>query len=168
MESTELTWPKLASRLMRVAMTRADVAYVPLARMLIDAGFDETERSIEAKILRGKAPFAMFVATLCVTDSELPPTWEKPVAEGSTWEQKAANVVLAEISRVPGAKPSELVRRLSQFGIRMTETQLEEDMVGGTLSVIEFLALCAALGTRTLDRYLDARAFMSSALLDTP
>jgi hypothetical protein len=164
MRPNELTWPKLASRLMRVAMVRADTTYSELAAGLTENGEGETVRSIETRVFRGKAPFGFFLAILCVTHSDIPPLWRKAIAEGQSWDEKAAGVLQAELANYSRVPSVELSRRMEPFGSHLSARELETAIKTGAFSVIDFLQIAAALGFATLERYVDLPDLDAAAL----
>jgi Domain of unknown function (DUF6471) len=168
MRQSELTWPKLASRLMRVAMVRADTSYSQLAAAFLENGEDETVRSIETRVFRGKAPFGFFLAILGATQSDIPPLWREAMAEGQSWDEKAAGVLKAELANYHRVSATELSRRMESFGRHLSAQDLEEAVKTGAFSVIDFLKIAAALGLTTLERYVDLPDLDATALSTFP
>lgn len=59
-ESFDAAWARIASRAIRVALTRRDVSYAQLADELVELGVSESARSVEGKVQRGTFRFSFF------------------------------------------------------------------------------------------------------------
>jgi hypothetical protein len=153
--SAELAWQKLATKLMRVALLRGGATYASLADMLIVAGASETERSVESKIFRGTAKFSFFLQSLSVMNADFPLTWRLPLRGPGDWEFKARFVLAEERANFRRVNTDELCRRLRQFGVEFTPEELANEATAGSFSVAFFMQCTTALGSQTLERYID-------------
>ncbi|WP_143325883.1 DUF6471 domain-containing protein [Paraburkholderia ribeironis] len=165
MTEAEAAWSKLASKLMRVAFLRSDVTYARLAELLTQDGAPETERSVESRVFRGKARFSFLLRSLHVMGADLPPLWRAALTGADlTWEQKATAVFAAELSLQKRVTSEELLRRLQVFSLELDGLALNTQINSGEFSVVLFMQCMAAVGSTTLERFIDLSDFDNSAL----
>ncbi|MGF6550725.1 DUF6471 domain-containing protein [Paraburkholderia youngii] len=163
MEATT-PWTRLATRVLRVALARKDLTYAQLASALADLGYTETERSLILKVTRGTAKFELLLQIIDITSAQPPALWSTPLRTHSDWGRKAAGVLSAELSRQPWVTSGELTQRLRRFGNGIAEKVLLTHISDGSLSLALALQCLAALGSTSLDHYIDAEDLIDAAL----
>ncbi|MGA4346984.1 DUF6471 domain-containing protein [Ralstonia nicotianae] len=156
-------WTSLAARIIRVALARKDWSYAQLASALAHEGADETERSLISRVSRGTIKFTLLLQTIHLTEDRAPRLWMQALSSHATWESRAQAVLAAELSQQPLVRPKDLVDRLARLGTRTTEKTLVTHFSSGTLSLSLFLQCLAALGSRSLDDYLDFADLVTAA-----
>ena len=162
----DVTWNKLASRVMRGVLARKDESYAALASELTRLGVDETARSVEGKIQRGSFRFAFFLQSLSVVGAEYPPQWRAEIATPGTWEQRSSRVMVSEMGMRPGMTFDELSRRLDGIGVTIPTHTLREQVTTGTYPLTLLLQCAAVLWIGDLERFID-RSDLYAAVVAT-
>lgn len=163
MSEEQAPWTSLAARVIRVALARKDWSYARLAAALADEGMDETERSLISRVSRGTVKFTLLLQTIHLTGDRPPRLWMQALSSHTNWDSKAQAVLSAELSQHPLVRPKDLVDRLARLGTRTTEKTLVAHISSGTLSLSLFLQCLAAIGSRSLDDYLDFADLVTAA-----
>jgi hypothetical protein len=156
-------WPALASRVIRVALVRADLSYSLLARSLASVGVVETERSLIARVSRGAIRLSLLLQIIHITDAAVPVLWHDALKMKGTWEMRAAAVVAAEMAAQPWVSHQRLIQRLSDIGTAITEQTLAPQLSKGTVSLSLFLQCLTVLRSPSLDGYVEARQLVRAA-----
>ncbi|MFL9869233.1 DUF6471 domain-containing protein [Paraburkholderia fungorum] len=159
-------WANLASRVVRVVLARKDFSYATLSEALAALGVIESERSLASRISRGRIRLALLLQILDATGAKAPRLWEAAIMADGTWEDRAAAVVLAELARHPTVTLPELARRLVLLGADLTEKTLLSHLSTGALSLPAFLQCIVALGSSSLDCYLDYEDLVLAVAID--
>ncbi|MCK4140500.1 DUF6471 domain-containing protein [Ralstonia pseudosolanacearum] len=155
MSEAETPWSSLASRVVRVVLARKDFSYSRLSEALASVGVNESERSLASRVSRGRIKLGLLLQILFVTGAKVPKLWDDALSGPGTWEQRARAVVVAELSRQPTVSINELAQRMVRLGADLTEKTLTSHLAQGTLSLPEFLRCLVALGSSSLERYVD-------------
>ncbi|MGR0115916.1 DUF6471 domain-containing protein [Ralstonia pseudosolanacearum] len=163
MSEEQAPWTSLAARVIRVALARKDWSYARLASALANEGADETERSLISRVSRGTIKFTLLLQTIHLTEDRPPRLWMQALDSRGSWESKAQAVLSAELSQHPLVRPKDLVDRLARLGTRTTEKTLVAHISSGTLPLSLFLQCLAAIGSRSLDDYLDFADLVTAA-----
>ncbi|SIT45682.1 hypothetical protein BN2475_580047 [Paraburkholderia ribeironis] len=97
--------------------------------------------------------------------ADLPPLWRAALTGADlTWEQKATAVFAAELSLQKRVTSEELLRRLQVFSLELDGLALNTQINSGEFSVVLFMQCMAAVGSTTLERFIDLSDFDNSAL----
>lgn len=158
-------WTRLAARVIRVALARKDLSYAQLTSALAASGSRETERSFVSKVYRGTPRLALLLQIIDISSARPPELWSEAMKIEGDWEQRAAAVLARELSRQPWVTPDELVRRLQMFGADVSKKSLTAHLTAGTASLALTLQCLAALGSSSLERYIDADDLAEAARL---
>jgi hypothetical protein len=166
--SEEVTpWANLASRVVRVVLARKDFGYVALSDGLSTLGVAESERSLASRVFRGRIRLALLLQIFYVTGAKTPPLWAEALATPGTWEDRAKAVLYAELSRHPTVTLVELATRLVRLGANLTEKTLVSHLSTGDLSLPAFLQCLVALGSSSLENYVDYEDLVSAARMNS-
>lgn len=157
-------WTRLATRVLRVALARKDLTYAQLAAALAALGYAETERSLILKVTRGTAKFELLLQIIDISSARAPALWSEAILSTGDWEQRAAAVLAAELARQPWVTARELTQRLRQFGNGTSEKALSAHISKGSLSLSLALQCLTALGSTSLEHYIDAEDLVAAAL----
>lgn len=158
-------WTRLAARVIRVALARKDLSYAQLTSALAASGSRETERSFVSKIYRGTPRLALLLQIIDISSARPPELWSDAMKVEGSWEERAAAVLSCELSRQPWVTPDELVRRLQMLGADISEKSLKTHLTEGTASLALTLQCLAALGSGSLERYIDVDDLAEAARL---
>lgn len=164
MSEVETPWSSLAARVVRVVLARKDVGYAQLSEALASVGVKESSRALASRVSRGRIKLSLLLQILTVTDSKVPSLWATAISMPGTWEQRAKSVVAAELHRQPIVTFDELAQRMIRLGAELTEKTLLSHMDGGLISLPEFLQCLVALGSSSLERYVDYEDLAAAAL----
>ena len=164
MSEADTPWANLASRVVRVVLARKDVSYTVLSDALSTLGVIESERSLASHVSRGRIKLALLLQIISATDADVPHLWESALLVTGTWEDRAAAVVSAELSRHPTVTLAELAHRLVLLGDDLTEKTLVSHLSSGILSLPSFLECLVALGSSSLDNYVEYKDLVSAAI----
>ncbi|MEX3984063.1 DUF6471 domain-containing protein [Paraburkholderia sp. EG287A] len=148
-------WSGMASRVVRVALARKDCSYSRLSEALVSVGVKESESALASRVSRGRIRLALLLQIFSVTNSKAPQLWSAALAQSGKWEERAAAVVAAELSRHPTVSVTELAQRMLRLGADLTEKTLVSHLTHGTISLPAFLQALVALGSTSLDYYVD-------------
>jgi len=148
-------WTNMASRVVRVLLTRKGFSYAALSGALSILGVTENGRSLASRVSRGRIKLALLLQIISVTKAKVPHLWEQPLNMAGTWEDLSKAVVSAELSRQPSVTLDELAHRLVRLGADLTEKTLVLHLSNGTLSLPVFLQCLVALGSSSLELYVD-------------
>lgn len=155
MSEAEAPWSSLAARVVRVVLARKDFGYAQLSEALASVGVRESERSLASRVSRGRVKLSLLLQILAVTGAKVPTLWGDVLSAPGTWEERARAVVIAELSRQPTVSFEELAHRMVRLGAELTEKTLASHLEQGTISLPEFLQCLVALGSSSLERYVD-------------
>lgn len=155
MNEVDTPWSTLASRVVRVVLARKDFSYAQLSEALASVGVKESERSLASRVSRGRIKLSLLLQILSVTGAKLPNLWGTVLSIRGTWEQRARAVVAVELSRQPTVSIDELAQRMVRLGADLTEKTLASHLAQGTISLPEFLQCLVALGSSSLEGYVD-------------
>ena len=164
----DITWTKLASRVMRGVLARKDRNYSMLASELRKLGAEESARSVEGKIQRGTFKFTFFVQSLSVVGAEYPSQWRVIVEAPGTWEQRATRLLEAEMGMRPGITFIELSRRLCGIGVSIPTHSLSEQVTSGTYPLTLLLQCAAVLWIADVERFIDYADLQAAAVASIP
>ncbi|MFM0132752.1 DUF6471 domain-containing protein [Paraburkholderia sediminicola] len=165
MSDADPPWAGLASRVVRVVLARKDFSYAQLSEALSSVRVRESERSLASRVSRGRIKLELLLQILSVTGAKIPALWDEALCASGTWEQRASAVVAAELSRQPTVTIDELALRMVRLGADLTEKTLVSHLSQGTLSLPEFLQCLVALGSSSLERYVDYEDLIAAAQL---
>ncbi|WP_321795274.1 DUF6471 domain-containing protein [Caballeronia sp. J97] len=160
-DGSEGAWARLASRAIRVALTRQDVSYAQLASELNRMGVPESARSVEGKVQRGTFRFTFFVQALAAARVDCPDAWSQSLAGAGTWEERASNLLSHLMSQQPWLDWRLLAQRLSEIGIEIQPDNLKAQGEEGTFSAALFFQ-CA-----TVCRFGGVRSFLDFSSLNS-
>lgn len=155
MSQVDTSWADMAARVVRVILARKGVGYAELATALQSVGAAENERSLALRVTRGRVKLSMLLQILQVTHSTIPRLWLDAFALHDSWERRTAAVLEAEISRHPALTVDELTQRMVRLGASLSKKTLAAHISQGTISLPEFLQCILALGSLSLDRFID-------------
>jgi hypothetical protein len=148
-------WADMAARVVRVILARKGMGYAELATSLRAVGVEESERSLALRVMRGRVKLTMLLQILHVTHSTVPRLWLDAISRSDSWEARATAVLEAELSRHPAVSLDDLTLRMVRLGAGLSEKTLASHIDQGTISLPEFLQCVLALGSLSLDRYID-------------
>jgi hypothetical protein len=148
-------WADMAARVVRVILARKGIGYAELATALQTVGVTESARSLALRVMRGRVKLSMLLQILHVTHSKMPRLWLEAISRSDSWEVRATAVLEAELSRHPAVSVDDLTLRMVQLGASLTEKTLASHIDQGNISLPEFLQSILALGSLSLDRYID-------------
>ncbi|MET3232601.1 UNVERIFIED_ORG: hypothetical protein ABIC54_004806 [Burkholderia sp. 1263] len=143
-DSVDAMWTRLASRAIRVAMTRSDVSYAQLADALTREGIEESSRSVEGKVQRGTFRFSFFLEALAVSRVEYPPHWSPAFSSKLPWERRASCLIRRELARSPWLDDKKLCTRLDEIGVDIEPATLSRQLDEGTFAATLFFQ-CATV-----------------------
>jgi len=164
-DKTDTAWAKLASRAVRVALTRRDVSYPQLAEGLAQLGLSESSRSVEGKVQRGTFRFTFFLQALVVSCADYPEQWAVSLSDESPWEERAVALIKAELSLCPWLDWTKLSRRLDEIGINILPDALADQINDGTFSAALFFQCATVCRFGGLALFLDASDLHMAALV---
>ncbi|MGF6902580.1 DUF6471 domain-containing protein [Paraburkholderia sp. GAS348] len=162
-DKNDITWTKLATRVMRAVLARKDENYAALAAELRKLGADETARSVEGKVQRGSFRFAFFLQSLSVVGAEYPLQWRADIDTPGTWEQRASRVMQVEMGIRAGMTFVELSRRLCSIGVTIPAHTLSEQVTTGTYPLTLLLQCAAVLWITDVERFIDRSDLYAAA-----
>jgi len=148
-------WADMAARVVRVILARKGMGYAELATALQSVDVNESERSLALRVMRGRVKLSMLLQILHVTNSTVPRLWLDAVSRSDSWEARATAVLEAELSRHPAVSVDDLTLRMVRLGAALSGKTLASHIEQGTISLPEFLQCVLALGSLSLDRYID-------------
>lgn len=157
-------WEKLASRAVRVVLTRRDVSYAQLVEGLAELGVSESERSIEGKVRRGTFRFTFFLQILTVSRSLFPEQWTHALRDESAWEARATDVLKGELSLQPWLDWERLSKRLGEIGVSMQPETLRAQVEDGTFSTALFFQCATVCRFAGIQLFLDQFDLSEAAL----
>jgi hypothetical protein len=155
----------LATRVLRVALARKDLTYAQLASALVTLGYTETERSLILKVTRGTAKLELLLQVIDISSARPPAIWAAAMRSPGDWGQRAAAVLSAELARQPWVTSDELIQRLRRFGNNISERALTTHISDGSLSLAVTLQCLTALGSTSLDQYIDPDDLVDAAMV---
>jgi hypothetical protein len=155
LSETDTLWANLASRVIRVALERKGVSYAELADTLTSIGVKETERSLISRVSRGTVKLTLLLQIIDVTGARPPFLWIDAVRTPGSWERRAQAVVAAELARQPWVTPNKLSALLTDIGVNINAKTLPTQLSAGAISLSLFLQCVVALGSPSLDQYID-------------
>ncbi|WP_425605785.1 DUF6471 domain-containing protein [Paraburkholderia translucens] len=161
-------WTRLATRVLRVALARKDLTYAQLATSLVGLGHTETERSLILKVTRGTAKLELLLHIIDISSARPPALWSVAMRTERHWGRRAAAVLSAELGQQPWVTPDELAQRLRRFGNGISEKTLVTHISDGSLSLALALQCLAALGSTSLERYIDAEDLIEAGRASVP
>ncbi|MGF6924371.1 DUF6471 domain-containing protein [Paraburkholderia sp. 40] len=163
MSEADTPWSRLASRVTRVVLARKDVTYAALAEALAAEGSTDGERALVSRISRGTLKLSLLLQIISITAATPPQRWAQALRGEGSWEQKARDVIASELARQPTSDTSELSRRLARLGASVPEKTLEANIATGSMPLSLFLQLLLALGSDSLERYVDYDDLLDAA-----
>ncbi|WP_321815134.1 MULTISPECIES: DUF6471 domain-containing protein [unclassified Paraburkholderia] len=159
----ETPWSNLAARLVRGLLVRKDFSYAQLSENLLPLGVKESERALASRVSRGRVRLSLLLQIYSVTGANLPTLWGGVLSIPGTWEQRARAVCLMELSRQPMVSFEELAHRMVRLGATFSEGTLVSHLEQGTISLPEFLQCVVALGSSSLDHWIDYQDLVAAA-----
>lgn len=166
MSEVDSVWQRLASRVIRVALARKDKSYAELIEELAESGSPESIRALTNRISRGTMRLSLLLQVISVTGATAPALWQAAIHVTGDWDDRASAVVAAELARQPWVTPAELNRRLGQMGTDMSQRTLTAHLTSGSVPLSLFLQCIAALGSSSLEQYLDFADLHAAANFD--
>jgi uncharacterized membrane protein len=154
----ESAWAHLASRALRAALIQKGVSYADLARRLVTAGLQESERSIEGKVHRGTFRFTFFLQALSAAGLALPGTWLFSQQTEESWEARATRILRADLSAQPWLDTDMLSRRLEEIGVHVDRESLDTQIADGTFTAAFYFQCAAVCRFDALWLFLDVAA----------
>lgn len=167
-EHVDSAWEQLASRAVRVVLTRRDVSYAQLAQGLAELGISESDRSIEGKVRRGTFRFTFFLQILTVSRSAVPEQWAGPLGRGLTWEARAASLLADELSAQPWLDWSNLSSRLGEIGVYIQPEALRAQVEDGSFAAALFFQCATVCRFPGMQLFLDQFDVNEAALIGAP
>ena len=155
MTEADTPWTELASRVVRVALTRKNFSYAELSTALHCIGVTESERSLASRVSRGRIKAQLLLQIFTVTHAKVSPQWQPTFATNLGWERKVQEIIKLELARHPTVTFEELAQRMVKLGAELTEKTLVSHLQLGTLSLPELLQCLVALGSSSLELYID-------------
>jgi hypothetical protein len=182
-------WTRLASRVVRVLLTRNDATYASVAATLSASGTVETERALLVRVTRGTVRFSSFLQIMSAVGQAPPDLWLQPIrtaevekrvaaTPGSTppdarkqpqhpidWQDRAKAIIAFELSRQ--ALESDLLevhRRISRFNGTTSTRTLESHLSAGTVSLPLLLQVLYVLGSDSLSQYVNFSELRSASV----
>lgn len=143
-DSVDAMWARLASRAIRVAMTRSDVSYSQLADALTREGIEESSRSVEGKVQRGTFRFSFFMEALAVSRTEYPLHWSPAFSGKLSWERRASRLIRRELALSPWIDDRVLCGRLDEIGVSIEPATLSSQLDEGAFAATLFFQ-CATV-----------------------
>ncbi|MDW5418195.1 DUF6471 domain-containing protein [Iodobacter sp. CM08] len=160
---TDTRWVELAARVVRVALARKNCSYAELSTALEKAGVLESERGLATRVSRGRIKAALLFQIIDVIHAKLPLNWETSIVCCLTWEAKVRAVISIELARHPSVTINELAQRMIRLGANMTEKTLVIHLQSGSISLPELLQCLVALGSSSLELYIDYEDLLAVA-----
>ncbi|MFM0239838.1 MULTISPECIES: DUF6471 domain-containing protein [Paraburkholderia] len=157
MSHVDTCWADMAARVVRVILARKGMGYAELATALRAVDVNESERSLALRVTRGRVKLSMLLQILHVTHSVIPQLWLDAFSRSDSWQARATAVLEAELSRHPTVSVDDLAQRMVQLGASLSEKTLASHIDQGNISLPEFLQSILALGSSSLDLYIDYR-----------
>jgi hypothetical protein len=167
-DSVDAAWASLASRAIRVALTRRDISYAQLADELHCLGLSESARSVEGKIQRGTFRFTFFLQALAASHAAYPEHWPTAFRDGSSWESKAAGLMNSELSLHPWLDWMKLSNRLREIGVNLSPDALAAQIGDGTFTAALFFQCATVCRFEGIGLFLDASDLRGAALVGVP
>ncbi|WP_434113364.1 DUF6471 domain-containing protein [Paraburkholderia caffeinilytica] len=164
-DSIDVAWARLASRAVRVALTRRDVSYAQLADELTKLGLSESARSVEGKVQRGTFRFTFFLQALMASHGEYPEHWSRALSDESPWEVRAAALMKGELALHPWLDWGKLSRRLGEIGVNLPPEALATQIDDGMFSAALFFQCAAVCRFNGTQLFLDASDLNEAALV---
>lgn len=155
MSESENPWIEMACRVVRTVLARKGIGYAQLSVGLAAFGITEGEKALAARVSRGRISLAMFLQVAQVANAKLPPLWEIAQNTPDPWEDRAFHVVSCELKRHPTVSLADLAQRIQTLGADYSEKTLVARMSSGTLSLATFLQCLVALGSLSLECFID-------------
>lgn len=155
MSEEATAWSSIAARVVRSVLARKDVGYAQLSEGLATFGVSESERGLASRVSRGRIKLSLLLQIFAVTRAKVPPLWVQAFALSGSWESRASAVCAAELSRHPTVTFEELARRMIHLGADLSERTLTSHLRSGTISLPEFLQCLVALGSSSLEGFVD-------------
>ncbi|WP_414446772.1 DUF6471 domain-containing protein [Burkholderia sp. 22PA0099] len=155
MSQFDTSWADMSARVIRVILARKGMGYAELATALESVGVEENEKSLALRVMRGRVKFPMLLQILHVTNSLAPRAWLDAMSLDTSWEGRAMGVLEVERARHPAVSNDYLAQRMVQLGSTLSEKTLASHLDQGTVSLPEFLQFIVALGSSSLDLYVD-------------
>jgi hypothetical protein len=152
----------------RVVLARKDFGYAQLSEALASVGVEETERSLASRVSRGRIKLGLLLQIFAVTGAKVPSLWSAAVSMPGTWEHRAKAVVISELSRQPTVTFDELAHRIARLGSDLTEKTLVSHFEEGIVTLPEFLQCLVALGSLSLERYVDYEDLVAAVSATSP
>ncbi|SMG39878.1 DUF6471 domain-containing protein [Paraburkholderia susongensis] len=163
MSEADTPWSRLSSRVARVVLARKDFTYAELVDALAAEGNTDGERALVSRISRGTLKLSLLLQIVSITGATPPERWTSALRTEGSWEQKAQAVIGSELARQPVFDFSELARRLANIGATVPEKTLEASITTGNMPLALFLQLLLALGSDSLERYVDYEDLLDAA-----
>lgn len=164
MSDNDTPWTLLASRVVRVALARQDTSYSQLSDALVSVGVKDGERSLTSRVSRGRIKASLFLQIMAVTNAKVPELWRDAMSSPRPWDERVKAIVEAELSRHPLVSVEELAQRMVRNGAELSEKTITAHLVeGAALSLPELLQCLLALGSLSLEHYVDYEALVSAA-----
>jgi hypothetical protein len=163
-DDVEVIWSKLASRATRVALARRDISLAQLASELTRDGLQESERSIQGKLSRGRFTFAFFLHALTAAGADFPTAWADALTMDNSWEARASAVFKRSLEEQRWIDWDVLAGRLSEIGVVSEPKALAHAVESGSFSTAFFLQCAAVCRFNDLQLFLDASSVNEAAL----
>lgn len=149
-------WSELASRIVRVALTRKNISYIELSERLATIGVTESANALASRISRGRIKVQFFLQVLAVSGGRIPRLWIEAIPQRNMpWEEQTRLLVTAEFGRQPTVPMLSALRRAEQLGASVSAASLEAHLQSGSISLPDLLILLVVLGSPSLDLYID-------------
>lgn len=163
MSESENVWSERAGRVVRTVLARKGIGYSHLSAGLAQFGVTEGEKALAARVSRGRISLMMFLQVMHVTRAKLPQLWEISHDTLESWDVRALHVMRSELKRHPSVSLGDLARRIQVIGASQSENTLVTRMSSGTLSLATFLQCLVALGSSSLESFIDYEDLVSAA-----
>lgn len=163
MSDSEQVWIEMAGRVIRTVLARKGIGYTHLSIGLTKLGISDDEKALAARVSRGRISLAMFLQVAQVANAKLPALWGLNQNGQDSFELKASHVMCAELSRHPTVTISDLARRIQRIGANHSEKTLVARISAGSLSLATFLQCLVALGSTSLEPFVDYEDLVSAA-----
>ncbi|MHB9838295.1 DUF6471 domain-containing protein [Paraburkholderia terrae] len=131
------------------------MSYARLAADLGRLGVEESERSIEGKILRGTFRFSFFLQSLVASGADWPAHWESALRANEDWERRASMLMQSELDARPWISWAELSRRLAAIGEHVTPEALSTQVKSGAFPATLFLQCAVVCSFVGLELFVD-------------
>ena len=138
-------------------LARQGLGYAQLAEELCRLGLSESARSVQGKVQRGTFNFTFFLQALVASGSSCPFSWANALRQESpwSWEERATEVLSAELALRPLIDCGILSRRLEEIGVHVASDVLSADVQKGGFAATLYFQSATVCHFEGIQLFLD-------------